>query len=170
VRLEVFVKERGSSVGEHFLEAQAIVSKKQVDSVWVTWSPARVRMDSSRYPLLDVRGWSLREKGAADRWHLEWRLHLSSERARVLRLVFKRTRSDVGLPPDRHVRLVQLLMDQRNYYSRRPAVTALTVGVPEEEEDFTGVDALRWCVEFLPFVGDAYGRKFTRLRTYWSSN
>jgi hypothetical protein len=160
VGLEVFVKERGSSVGEHFLEAQAIVLKKQVDSVWDTWSPAKVRLDSARHPLLDVRGWSLREK-AGDRWHLEWRLHLRSER--VLRLVFKRTRSDVGLPPDRQVRIVEKLMNQRHEYSRRPAVTGLTVGLILEEEEDAG-DAPRWGVEFFPFVGGRTRATLSRFR------
>jgi hypothetical protein len=172
VGLEVFVKERGSSVGEHFLEGQANLSKTQVDSVWDTGSPARVRLDSTRYPLLDVHGWSLREKGAGDRWHLEWGLQLRSERARGLRLEFKRTRSDVGLPPDRHMRLVEVLMGQRNCYSRRPAVTALTVGLIKEEDNLSdlnaGDSALQWGVEFSPFVGDAYSKKFTRPRTDWS--
>jgi hypothetical protein len=171
VGLEVFVKERGSSVGEHFLEGHAILSKTQVDSVWDTGSPTRVRLDSTRHPLLDVHGWSLREKGAGDRWHLEWGLHLRSERARGLRLEFKRTRSDVGLPTDRHMRLVEVLMNQRNYYKRRPAVTALTVRLLEEVDYLSNVnagDALQWGVEFFPFVGDAYSKKFTRPMTYCS--
>jgi hypothetical protein len=174
VGLEVFVKERGSFVGEHFLEGQAILSKTQIDLVWVTGRSTRVRLDSTRYPLLDVHGWSLPEKGAGDRdrWHLEWGLHLRSERARSLRLEFKRTRSDVGLPTDRHVRLVEVLMNQRNFYKRRPAVTALTVGLPEEEEGLSDVNAgdsaLQWGVEFFPFVGDAYSMKYTTPMTYWS--